>query len=139
MLTAELEKVTILADATVRTALQRLCENGRQILFVTENGVLRGSLTDGDVRRFLLNGGTLESPLSAAANVKPHYIFTAERRNAETVLAESKFNALPIVDEEMRLIDVVTLHDNVNLGNVKIRELLSADLPMVLELSLIHI
>ena len=133
MTTTELNKVTISAESTVRTALQRLCENGRQILFVTENGVLRGSLTDGDVRRFLLNGGTLESSLSAAANFKPHYVFTAERRNAETVLAESKFNALPVVDEEMRLIDVVTLHDNVNLGNVKIRELLSADLPMVLE------
>ena len=48
------------------------------------------------------------------------------------MLAESKFNALPIVDEAMRLIDVVTLHDNVNLANVKIRELLPADLPMVL-------
>lgn len=44
MLTAELEKVTISADATVRTALQRLCENGQQILFVTENGILRASL-----------------------------------------------------------------------------------------------
>ena len=46
MLTAELEKVTISAETTVRTALQRLCENGQQILFVTENGILRGSLTD---------------------------------------------------------------------------------------------
>ena len=132
MTTTELDKVTISAEATVRTALQRLCENRQQILFVTESGILRGSLTDGDVRRFLLKGGTLDAPIAEAANFKPHYVFTTERRNAETVLAESKFNALPVVDEEMRLIDVVTLHDNVNLGNVKIHELLPADLPMVL-------
>ena len=133
MLTTELEKVTISAETTVRTALQRLCENGQQILFVTENGVLRASLTDGDVRRFLLKDGTLDASVSEAANFKPHYVFTTERRNAESVLAESKFNALPIVDEEMRLVDVVTMHDTVNLGNVKIRELLPADLPMVME------
>ena len=133
MLKAELEKVTISADATVRTALQRLCENGQQILFVVENGVLHASLTDGDVRRFLLKGGTLDASVSDAANFKPHTVFSTERRNAETVLAESKFNALPVVDEEMRLVDVVTRHDNVNLASVKIRELLPADLPMVLE------
>lgn len=132
MLTAELEKVTISAETTVRTALQRLCENGQQILFVTENGILRASLTDGDVRRFLLKGGTLDASVSEAANFNPHYVFTTERRNAESMLAGSKFNALPVVDEEMRLVDVVTLHDSVNLGNVKIRELLPADLPMVL-------
>ena len=133
MLTSELKSVTISAETTVRTALQRLCENGQQILFVTERGVLRASLTDGDVRRFLLKGGTLEAPVSEAANFKPHYVFTTERRNAETVLSESKFNALPVVDEEMRLIDVVTQHDTVDLGNVKIRELGPADLPMVME------
>ena len=132
MLKTELERVTISADETVRTALQRLCENGQQILFVTENGILRGSLTDGDVRRFLLKDGTLDALVAEAANFKPHYVFTTERRNAETMLAESKFNALPIVDEEMRLMDVVTMHDNVDLRNVKIRELLPADLPIVL-------
>lgn len=133
MLGNEINKIVIAAETTVREALQRLCENGRQILFVAENGVLRGSLTDGDVRRFLLKGGTLESPVTEAANFKPHYLFTTERRNAETILAESCFNALPIVDEEMRLVDVVTLRDDVDLGKVKIRELLPSDLPMVLE------
>lgn len=133
MLKNELTRLTIGAQETIRVALQRLCENGRQILFIAENGVLRASLTDGDVRRFLLNGGTLDACVSEAANYKPHSVFTTERRNAESILAGSKFNALPIVDEEMRLVDVVTLHDNVNLGNVVIRELVPSDLPMVLE------
>ena len=53
MFSVELNKLVIGTDATIRMALQRLCENGRQILFVTDNDVLRGSLTDGDVRRFL--------------------------------------------------------------------------------------
>ena len=133
MYQGELKKVTITPEATVRMALQRLCENGQQILFVIEDGVLRGSLTDGDVRRFLLNGGTLDASVSEAANFKPHFGFTTERRNAESVLAQSKFNALPIVDEEMRLVDVVVEHETVNLGAVKIREIQPDDLPMVLD------
>lgn len=132
MFSVELNKLVIGTDATIRMALQRLCENGRQILFVTDNDVLRGSLTDGDVRRFLLKGGTLDAPVSSAANPKPHYVFTTERRNAETVLAESRFNAIPIVDEDLRLVDVVMAHDDVDLRKVTIRELLPRDLPMVL-------
>lgn len=129
----ELERLTVGADETIRGALQRLCDNGRQILFVIEDGVLRASLTDGDVRRYLLKGGGLDAPVSEAANFKPHYVFTTERRNAETVLADSRINALPIVDEEMRIVDVVTAHETVSLEGVTIRELKPDDLPMVME------
>ena len=129
----EIAAISIGAETTVRAALERLCETGRRILFIVEAGRLCASVTDGDVRRYLLKGGTLDAPVSEAANFKPHFVFSTERRNAETVLAESPFNALPVVDEERTLLDVVTVHESVALDRVKIRELIPEDLAMVIE------
>jgi len=133
MLKPDLEKLLIDAHMTVRAALQRLCETGHQVLFVTNEERLAAALTDGDIRRFLLKGGELDALVSEAANFKPKFIFSTERRNAEAVMLDKHVNALPVVDEEMRIVDAVVLHETVNLDGVAIRELKPEDLQMVLE------
>ena len=120
-------------NSPLRTALQQLCVDGRQILFVVDGEVLKGALSDGDVRRFLLKGGTLNAPIREAANYHPKFLFTTEREKAESFIWEHKIGAVPIVDEDMRLVDVVFLHDTVDLDAVSIRELKSGDVGMVLE------
>lgn len=120
-------------NSPLRTALQQLCVDGRQILFVVDGEVLKGALSDGDVRRFLLKGGTLNAPIREAANYHPKFLFTTEREKAESFIWEHKIGAVPIVDEDMRLVDVVFLHDTVDLDAVSIRELKSEDVGMVLE------
>lgn len=134
MLKIDLDKLLISNETdTIRMALQRLCETGHQILFVANNGTLKGTLTDGDIRRFLLKGGSMDATVGEAANFKPKFIFTTERRNAEAVMQDQHVNALPVVDEDMRIIDAVVQHESVNLAGVTIRELKPNDLEMVLE------
>ena len=58
-------------NATVRATLQTLDETGERILFIAPGGVLRAVVTDGDIRKFLLRGGSLEEPVSKAANYAP--------------------------------------------------------------------
>ena len=118
---------------TIRIALQRISLNAKRILFLVEDGRLVGSLADGDVRRFLLKGGVLDAPVQDAACATPKFVFTTERRNAESVLREADISAVPIVDDDMRIVDVVCHHENVNLSIVNIRELHTEDLELVLE------
>ncbi len=66
-----LDKHIISADATVLDALDRLnrLSGSSMTLFVTaEDGRLAGTLTDGDVRRALLRGVSLDAPVSHAVN-----------------------------------------------------------------------
>lgn len=113
MLKNDLGKLLIAEDATIRLALQRLCESGHQTLFVVdEGGILKGSLTDGDIRRFLLKGGSMDAKAGDAANFKPKFIFSTERRNAESVMQDEHINALPVVDEGMRVIEHQKCTDN---------------------------
>ena len=129
------EILNLLVDGSlsIRESLQRLCDSSKQILFVVEDGVLKGALSDGDVRRFLLKGGNIDAPVSAAANFHPVFLMSTERERAASLIAEKRMPAIPIVDEDMRLEDIVFRFETVDLESVEMRELAKDDLPMVLE------
>lgn len=129
---SKFEGLLISPTATVRDALDRLCKSAKHVLFVTEGGRLVASLADGDVRRFLLKGGTLDALVKEAAHESPKFVFTTERRLAESVIREADISALPIVNEDRQVVDVVFRHETVDMRGVRIRELESKDLGMVL-------
>lgn len=129
----DVQSVLVEAGESLRGALERLCASSKQILVVVEGSRFRGTLTDGDVRRFLLKGGGLEATVGEAANFHSKFLFSTERDRASGYIWENKLSAVPIVDEEMNLVDVVFLHDTVDVDRVAIRELGPGDLGMVME------
>ena len=128
----KIEPVLIGKDDSLLVALRRLCDSSRQVLFIADGGVLRASLSDGDIRRFLLAGGGLDAPASAAANYHPVYIMSTERERGPSLLAERHLPAIPVVDEDMNLLDMVFRFDDVDVEAVEIRVLEKGDLAMVL-------
>lgn len=132
-LNEEKQQILITETITIREALQRLCISSKRILFVVDGLVFKGALNDGDIRRYLLKNGKLDDPVSAAANYHAKFLFSTERCNARNFLWNNKINAVPIVDEDMNIEDIVFLHDSVELDKVSIRQLKTEDLSMVLE------
>ena len=118
---------------SIRDSLQRLCDSAKGVLFLVDGGILKGSLSDGDVRRHLLAGGGIDDQARVAANLHPKFLFTTERGNALSLMVENKISAIPIVDENMCVIDVAFLRESVPLDDVVIRELKSGDMGLVLE------
>ena len=55
----KVEELFIEPTATVLETLRKLDETGQRILFLTENRILQGAVTDGDIRKFILRGGAL--------------------------------------------------------------------------------
>lgn len=130
----EAKAVLIECEISMREALQRLCECGKGVLFLVENGVLKASLSDGDVRRYLLDRkGGLDAPAMEAANISPRFLFSTERERAVAFVDENKITAVPIVDEFMHILDVAFLRERVPMDDVEIRELKPEDLGIVLE------
>lgn len=126
--------VLVAANMTIREALQRLCDTAKGALFIVEKGRLVASLTDGDVRRFLLQGGEINACIEKAFNKSPKFLFSSERERAHSYMKEQKIAAIPIVDEMLEVEDVVFLRDDeVDIDSVKIRELRNDDLGMVLD------
>ncbi len=86
-------------------AMQRIDQNGHRILFLTNcEGVLKGSITDGDIRRYLLTGGELTGMAIDAANKTPR-VATSEY-DAKHLYHSRNFTVIPIVDKRECIIDL---------------------------------
>lgn len=101
----ELNLLCIEASATIEHALRRLDSSAQQILFVVENEKLLAALTDGDVRRYLLAGGTLSANVMVAANRSPRAVQSLAQ--AKQILRTTRLRAVPVVNRDMVLLSVV--------------------------------
>lgn len=90
---------------TVRDAMRRLDQTARKIVFVCEGGILLGTLTDGDIRRHLLHGGSLDDAAITAANQAPKT--AGSRAEAFELLRTGEHPAIPIIGPDRTLQDIV--------------------------------
>ncbi len=113
-------------------AMAKLDKAGKRIVFVEEDGRLVGALSDGDIRRFLLRGGKLDALVSDAMNQTPKFLFDTQRSGAMNYMASNKIDAVPVVDENITVLDVVCLNETVDISRVAIRELVPGDMEKIL-------
>lgn len=103
------QKALMPIDATIQQAISNLNETGFQIVIVvSETGYFQGTITDGDIRRGLLKGLSLSSPIATIVN--SNALVVPPLMSRETVLhmmEANKLHQVPIVDYERR---VVGLH-----------------------------
>ncbi len=95
--------------ATVGQVIRNLNDSGLQIaLIVATDGALVGTLTDGDIRRALLRGLDLNSPINSIIQREPLIVPSQMSRGTVLELMRAnKIHQLPVVDEARR---VVGLH-----------------------------
>ncbi len=94
----------ITRDTSVCDAMRVLDRSDVKILFVADEKKLIGTLTDGDIRRFLFNGGTLNDSAEKAANHKPKT--AANYAQAAELYNRLYYIAIPIVDSRGYVTDI---------------------------------
>ena len=100
-----IQKDTFLRDAL--SQLDKLAEDA--IIFVVDDhGRLLGSLTDGDIRRGLLQGKGVEDSVVNYIQVNPKSVNKANYSLAEIIkLREGNFKIIPVLDFDKRIINVI--------------------------------
>lgn len=100
----------ILSGSSVKQALVVLNELSQDaILFVVDiNQQLIGSLTDGDVRRGLLNDFTVESKIDEIIQPNPRFIKKGDY-DIQKIIAyrEEDFRIIPVLDEQNCVVNVI--------------------------------
>ncbi len=105
------DSIQIDITKSVKDALKKLDKTGKKVLLVTGgNDQLLGTVTDGDIRRYILSGRTLENGISEICNTNPLYIKQRDFsiKSAKKMLVENKIQLIPIVDEENKIVDFIT-------------------------------
>lgn len=96
---------------TLLEAMQLLDKNAKKVLFVQSNGVLSASITDGDIRRWILKGGDLQVKIGNVANYQPKYLYEGQENLAFSIMKEYGIDAVPIVDERHTIKEIIFLNN----------------------------
>ena len=108
-------KLLINPKASIREALESLSQSGQKCLIVINSyKKLKGTLSDGDLRKALLKGANLEDSIKDIYNPNPVYIKQNNYKNnlAKKLFIENKFDLIPIIDEEGILLDFVVWEES---------------------------
>ncbi|NNF70250.1 MAG: aminotransferase class I/II-fold pyridoxal phosphate-dependent enzyme [Acidimicrobiia bacterium] len=106
-------QLQISADATLRQALEQLGTTARGILLlVGSDGTLLRTITDGDLRRLLLDGADLDDTIAALPDQAPVTLAVGwTARSALALMNERSIHQLPVVDDANRPVELVLRSD----------------------------
>ena len=96
----------IYEQATVRDAIQNLDNSKLQIILVVKDGdFLVGTITDGDIRRGLLQGLTLADKVSSITKKDSISIFEGTQVElVNQIMKVNKVQKIPIIDSKSRVV-----------------------------------
>jgi D-glycero-alpha-D-manno-heptose-7-phosphate kinase len=104
-----LQTLCISERHTILDAVKCIEAGSLQIVFVVDElRCLRGVVTNGDVRRYLLQGGSTDSAVTHCMNRQFRAVPEGTAREDLLKLFDLGYNAIPSVDAEQRLVDIYT-------------------------------
>ena len=103
----------------VREGLESLNQKKVDTLIVLNNfKKVIGTVTDGDIRRYLLKGGTLDDNLEKACNKSFNYCYSSSQAaNLFRNLKNDKILSIPILNKDKTLKEVLNYGDAINLSD----------------------
>lgn len=109
----DIKKITLTTNSTLREALKAIDDGSIKFsIVVDENNRLIGTLTDGDTRRGLLNGLTLEDKIESIYFKTPTVVSVNEsKKRIIDICAKTMLYRIPIVDDDGRVIQIALLDD----------------------------
>lgn len=125
------KKYLISEKLSVKDAMVKMDKNGEKILFVVDDeNKLIGSLTDGDIRRWILANGDIFSDLSLVYNKKPRFLEIGyENEKVKKLMLSTRLEWIPVVDENKCITDILVWNEVFGGKNSKVKK--QIDVPVV--------
>jgi dTDP-glucose pyrophosphorylase len=109
----DVNSLLIIRNASLKEAMKQMNDAGEKILLVVdEEKKFLGSLTDGDIRRWVLKEGSLQSSIDQICNKDP--IFAGEDYTNEEIrrlMLRNRIEWIPVVDRHNEIADVLLWKD----------------------------
>jgi len=114
-------KTIIHSNQTIEDAILSLNASAmKMVLIVNNKNIFLGTVTDGDIRRGLLNKLNLKSNILLATNLRP--ITMTLNKNKKYILEfmiKNKINRLPILNKKKNPIDLICIEDFLQKDQIK--------------------
>ncbi|MDA9604789.1 sugar phosphate nucleotidyltransferase [Candidatus Pelagibacter sp.] len=104
--------IIISPDLTIKEALQKIEKSGLKCIFIEKDNKLIGSLSDGDVRRLIIQGKNLNQQINNVYNKNPKFLSKTNYslKMARKLFSKYKLDVLPIT-EKNKVVDIIAVKD----------------------------
>jgi len=113
-------------DSLVVDAIKQIDKNSKGIVYVCEHRKLHGSITDGDIRRHILNKGSLNDSVKTIMNAEPILCYMEERDMAQSKMNEKRIRSIPIIDKNREIVDILFVNEKIDSEKIQL------DIPVVI-------
>jgi len=95
---------------TVKEVMRYCSKTGQKQVFVVDKaGCLVGAISDGDIRRWILKGGSLDETVGKVCNQAPTTITSNyDLEEVKELLLKEKIEAIPVIDDQRRILEILT-------------------------------
>lgn len=107
------EHTLVLENQNLREVLQVIDRSGRQMALVVDSERrLIGTLSDGDIRRWFIVGGTINDLAGEVCNRSPHTALEGVGRSAlRKLLHDHGVHHMPVINTDRRVVGLIGLED----------------------------
>ena len=109
-----MKEITIRQNSSLKNALKQMSATGEKCLVVVDKkNKLLGTLSDGDVRRAILNGKINEDKISVYYQKRSTFLRKENYSlsQAKNIFLKKRIDVIPIVEESKKVVDVITFED----------------------------
>lgn len=112
----DINKYKVLISNTLYEVLEKIDKLGRGAALVCdEEDFFYGLITDGDARRYLLNGGMMTDKAEMVMNRTPLILYDNQVKKVDyfKIMQEKLIKVIPVLSQDGKLIDVLSEYDSV--------------------------
>jgi len=114
-----MNNITSQPNITIRQAMKKLSQSGEKCLVIVDKkNILLGTLSDGDIRKAILNGSNMSDPIHNVYQSSPTVLIYGEYEidQAKKLFTNNRFDIIPVVDDIGELIDILFWGEILNNG-----------------------
>ena len=109
-MTDSLSRYVVQEHETLEAAMLLIESNRHRSVIVVDGEKVVGTLSDGDIRKAILDRRLLTTPVERVMNTNFVALQETERQRANELFAGADFFLIPIVDTDGNLLDVATAY-----------------------------
>lgn len=108
----DLNNYIVSENTSIVDAMKVISQGEKSVAFLCEGRKLLAAVSDGDIRRHLIAGGNVTDAVGLIANYDPVCVYNRDNSVNRTELMKKKaISALPVLDDDNRIIDIAFLND----------------------------
>ena len=93
-------------DCTIKETMIQIDKNAKGIVYIVQNEKITGVITDGDIRRFLLSGGSLNEKVSLIMNQNPIMLDIEQEKEVYLIMEQYEIRSVPVINKNNNILKI---------------------------------